>query len=138
MRATFAVITLLFAASSVAAATYKCQDAHGNWSEDACVGNAAPPEKPIAIDWADWTPRIGMTVEQFNDARDLYRSEASKYSFPDRLSGKGPAYNSWLGTSPEINRTTTARGTREQWVFRYGYSAKYLYFDDGVLVTIQD
>lgn len=36
MRATFAMITLLFAASSAQAATYKCQDAHGNWTEQAC------------------------------------------------------------------------------------------------------
>jgi len=39
------------------------------------------------------------------------------------------------GTPERINRTTTAAGTREQWV--YG-SGNYLYFDDGVLETIQN
>lgn len=39
------------------------------------------------------------------------------------------------GTPDDINRTTTAAGTREQWV--YGYSS-YLYFDNGVLTSIQN
>ena len=34
-----------------------------------------------------------------------------------------------------INLTTTASGVREQWVYP-GY--KNLYFEDGILVTIQD
>lgn len=38
------------------------------------------------------------------------------------------------GRPDKINRTTTATGVSEQWV--YGY--KYLYFEDGVLVTIQN
>ena len=33
-----------------------------------------------------------------------------------------------------VNRTTTALGTREQWV----YGGGYLYFDNGVLTTIQN
>ena len=41
---------------------------------------------------------------------------------------------SW-GKPYDINRTTTARGTREQWV--YG-ERRYLYFDNGVLTAIQD
>ncbi|MGP7815564.1 hypothetical protein ACTXGU_00220 [Niallia sp. 01092] len=41
------------------------------------------------------------------------------------------------GMPDHVNRTTTANGTDEQWV--YGeYSSKYLYFEDGVLTTIQD
>lgn len=41
---------------------------------------------------------------------------------------------SW-GKPYDINRTTTASGTREQWV--YG-DRRYLYFDNGVLTAIQD
>ena len=41
---------------------------------------------------------------------------------------------SW-GTPDDINRTTNALGTSEQWV--YGYSS-YLYFDDGVLTSISN
>jgi hypothetical protein len=39
---------------------------------------------------------------------------------------------SW-GEPSKINRTTTARGNNEQWV----YSNNYLYFENGVLTTIQ-
>lgn len=42
--------------------------------------------------------------------------------------------NGW-GRPKDINRTTTANGTNEQWVYD-GY--KYLYFEDGILTTIQD
>lgn len=40
---------------------------------------------------------------------------------------------SW-GTPDDINRTTTARGTDEQWV----YDSSYLYFEDGLLTSIQN
>lgn len=39
-----------------------------------------------------------------------------------------------IGYPQRINRTTSARGTREQWV----YHSRYLYFENGILVTIQD
>lgn len=39
-----------------------------------------------------------------------------------------------LGHPTRINRTTTALRVSEQWV----YSSRYLYFENGVLVTIQD
>lgn len=42
--------------------------------------------------------------------------------------------SSW-GRPEHVNTTTTARGTRQQWV--YG-SRGYLYFDDGVLTAIQN
>lgn len=41
---------------------------------------------------------------------------------------------SW-GRAYDVHRTTTASGTREQWV--YG-NRRYLYFDNGVLTAIQD
>ena len=41
---------------------------------------------------------------------------------------------SW-GIPEDINRTTTKYGTKEQWVYRNG---RYLYFEDNVLVSIQD
>ena len=39
-----------------------------------------------------------------------------------------------IGSPQRINRTTTMRGSREQWV----YHSRYLYFENGILVTIQD
>jgi len=38
------------------------------------------------------------------------------------------------GAPDEINRTMTARGTHEQWV----YSRGYLYFDNGILTAAQN
>jgi ABC-type enterochelin transport system substrate-binding protein len=40
------------------------------------------------------------------------------------------------GEPDDINRTITSYGTSEQWV--YSAYGKYLYFEDGILVTIQD
>lgn len=42
--------------------------------------------------------------------------------------------SSW-GRPEKVNRTTNARGVREQWVYGGG---NYLYFDDGVLRSIQN
>lgn len=45
---------------------------------------------------------------------------------------------SW-GTPGDVNRTTTAAGTHEQWVYRGdNYDDKYVYFENGILTTIQD
>ena len=41
--------------------------------------------------------------------------------------------SSW-GIPNKVNRTTSSRGVREQWV----YDGGYLYFEDGVLVSIQN
>ena len=56
------------------------------------------------------SPRIGMTMNQVVDQTN------------------------W-GAPRDRNRTTTAKGTREQWVYS---PRRYLYFENGVLVTIQD
>jgi len=42
--------------------------------------------------------------------------------------------SSW-GNPEDINKTTTASGVSEQWVYS---SNRYLYFEDGILTTIQD
>ena len=43
---------------------------------------------------------------------------------------------SW-GRPHDINRTVTAFGTQEQWVYGL-YGGPYLYFEDGKLTTVQD
>lgn len=48
---------------------------------------------------------------------------------------KTEAENSTWGKPKKINKTTTAYGVHEQWVYS-GY--KYLYFDDGILTSIQN
>lgn len=45
---------------------------------------------------------------------------------------------SW-GSPNDINRTIAANGTHEQWVYEgYNFDNSYLYFDDGILTTIQN
>lgn len=44
--------------------------------------------------------------------------------------------SSW-GKPDKINRTTNSYGVSEQWVYRYRVSG-YLYFDDGILTSIQN
>lgn len=48
---------------------------------------------------------------------------------------RGEAQKSTWGKPIDINKTTTKYGTHEQWVYD-GY--KYLYFEDGILTSIQD
>lgn len=55
------------------------------------------------------SPAIGMTAEQ--------------------------AEQTWWKRPERINRTQTARGTREQWVYSQG---RYLYFENGILTAITD
>jgi hypothetical protein len=49
------------------------------------------------------------------------------------MSQKQVLGSNW-GRPEHVNRTITARGVREQWV----YGRSYLYFEDGVLTTIQN
>jgi len=41
------------------------------------------------------------------------------------------------GKPHEINETTGTYGVHEQWVMSEGFKSDYLYFDDGILTTIQ-
>ena len=51
---------------------------------------------------------------------------------------KYAAQESW-GRPNDINKTTTSSGVREQWVYREkNYKNKYLYFENGILTTIQE
>lgn len=43
--------------------------------------------------------------------------------------------NSIWGEPREINKTTTKYGVREQWVY---YGNRYIYFEDGIVTTIQE
>jgi len=50
---------------------------------------------------------------------------------------KQEVYESSWGRPDKVNTTTTARAVREQWVYRNRGSG-YLYFEDGVLTSIQN
>lgn len=59
-----------------------------------------------------YEPEIGMTT---------YEVESSTFGIPD-----------------DINTTTTSSGTEEQWVYEIGVHTYYLYFENGILTTIQE
>lgn len=47
------------------------------------------------------------------------------------------AARAW-GEPSRVNRSTTARGKSEQWVYRDGHVTRYLYFTNGKLTAIYD
>lgn len=70
-----------------------------------------------------------------------YYYESNKMDFPERRKEpkigmtKSQVENSTWGKPNKINKTTTKYGIHEQWVYS---NYKYLYFDDGILTSIQD
>lgn len=112
----FANALLFVIPSAFQAAEYKCKDAAGNWSEQACPDYRARKEQEATAARKEQQrhqpPKIGMNADQ-----------VLQLDFP------------W-GKPDHVNRSTTKRGTREQWV--YG-GHRYLYFDEsGLLTSIQD
>lgn len=115
----------------VAAQTYKCKDKQGLWTEEACPdyeqrqiqkGRKLLEEK----NKREWTPRIGM---QASEVEKILKSPECR---------KTKAYK-WCGYWT-VNTAKTSHGSREQWVFKdaRGMPLWYLYFDNGILVTIQE
>ena len=44
-----------------------------------------------------------------------------------------------IGKPDVVNRTVSANGTSEQWIYRFSYSKdEYYYFENGKLTTWQD
>jgi len=123
-----ALLALPFGAQ---AHTYKCKDSRGEWTEEACPDyeqRKRQSAQKLLEEQArkNWTPRVGMAsdeVEKMLRSPDCHSTRAYK----------------WCG-SWKINRTKTAFGTREQRVFTNarGMPLYFLFFDNGVLVTIQD
>lgn len=113
------------------AQTYKCKDKQGQWTEEACPDyeqrKAAQAQKIISENnKKNWKPQVGMSA-----------TEVATF-LKDPACFKTSAYK-WCG-GWKVNSTTTARGNREQWVFKdaRGMPLHYLYFDNGTLTTIQE
>lgn len=125
------IFVLICLFNPVSAQTYKCKDKSGNWTEEACPDYEQQRQKKgqkILEEKArsNWAPQIGM---QSSEVEAMLKS-------PDCRSTR--AFK-WCGYW-KVNATKTARGTREQWVFSSvnGLPLYFLYFDNGVLVTIQE
>lgn len=70
----------------------------------------------------------------------LLQEEARQLALPEAAIGMTGAEveNGRRGFPDRINRTTTAAGTDEQWVYVTGERRSYLYFHNGVLVALQE
>ncbi|NCU66092.1 DUF4124 domain-containing protein [Acidovorax sp. 210-6] len=130
MRLIFCLFLVFFVASSNAH-TYKCKDKSGNWTEQACPDyeqrmqlEAQKAAQQTAL--RNWEPKIGMSADEI---RRVIKSEECRSTRAFK----------WCGYY-KINATKTVGGTREQWVFTNvnGMPLWYLYFNNGILVTIQD
>lgn len=68
------------------------------------------------------------------DGNNIYNDMPVKLKPSIGMSKKEAESSSW-GKPQKINKTTTANGVREQWVYD---NYDFLYFENGVLVAIQD
>ena len=92
----------------------------------------------------EWNPIENRIVETFLDDNDVsYYAYASKSTNPNDVIPETPRIGmtkaevrkSLWGEPEDINKTTTAYGTREQWVYS-GY--RYIYFENGIVTSIQE
>lgn len=131
MKITLLVGLIFFPIATACAATWRCIDADGHQYNSS---QSVPVDKCTALD-ADNGPNTAST-----DGRTNRPNEKSKRSNPKPggvfigMSTEEVRTVGW-GRPNSINRTTTAYGVREQWV--YG-GKNYLYFEDGFLKTIQN
>ena len=88
------------------------------------------PEKGRAFE--SLLPKLLAQAEQRKSSEHM--SQAKREGVAIGMT-KAEALASVWGRPKKINRTTTARGEAEQWV--YGDN-NYLYFDDGILTAIQN
>ena len=79
------------------------------------------------------TPGITNTYEKVSDTTVLPKIAAAKVK-PAIGMSESEVYNSTWGSPKKRNKTTTARGTREQWVYDDGY----IYLENGYVTAIQE
>jgi hypothetical protein len=75
-------------------------------------------------------PRLPKLIREFGEttARRIIKKEIW-IGMTDKMARES------IGRPNDINRTTSVYGVSEQWVYPNG---RYLYFEDGILTTIQD
>lgn len=122
------------------AETWRCVDSsgHGYTSSqsvpsDTCALVSADNPYASASNSRDGSSEAAPTARKPSQKR----SSSAKARRPGAYIGmsKDEALQSSWGRPESINRTINAAGTREQWV--YG-GHNYLYFDNGVLTSIQN
>lgn len=85
--------------------------------------------------------KINTKNKTISNDNKIYKYESADTNFPEKLKKptigmtKVQAENSTWGKPIRINKTTTSYGVHEQWVY---YGNRYLYFDNGLLTSIQE
>lgn len=85
-------------------------------------------------------PAADMTVSEL---REKYPNAENVVLYKIKNGNIAVGMTQWMvidawGKPNDINTTTTEYGSSEQWVYRTGsYDAKYVYFEDGKVETIQ-
>ena len=92
----------------------------------------------------EWNPIKNRVAEtRFEDQSISYYAYYSKSTNPDDVTPEIPRIGmsqaevrkSLWGGPKKINKTTTAYGTREQWVYS---GNRYIYFENGIVTSIQE
>lgn len=133
MKITLLIGLMVLPIATACAATWKCVDSTGHQYNSS---QSVPIDKCTVINSdeghvsavSDAIPSKGVAKEKKKKTKSTTGGVFIGMSTEEvRTVG-------W-GRPDSINRTTTARGTREQWV--YG-GRNYLYFEDGFLTKIQN
>jgi hypothetical protein len=107
------VTTWLVFASSAHAASYKCQDKNGKWTEEACTGALTPPE----------------VLRKAEEQKEL-SAELGPKPEPSMWDGSYRAVNQYLQEhahdpdSVKVDGCTSPMKTNKGWVVRCEYRAK--------------
>jgi hypothetical protein len=117
---TVACIALLTAAVTVQAETWRCVDPGGR-------SYKASQKVP--------SDRCKLVSKDSPYAGSVEPVIPTKPSPRPGMSQKDVLSNTSWGQPYDVHRTTTVRGVHEQWVY---YGSRYLYFENGVLTTIQE
>jgi hypothetical protein len=131
MKITLLVGLIFFPITTACAATWKCIDADGHQYNSS---QSVPVDKCKVLD-ADNGRNTAPTDAHTNRPKEkIKRFNPKPGGVFIGMSTEEVRTVGW-GRPNSINRTTTAYGVREQWV--YG-GKNYLYFEDGFLKTIQN
>lgn len=99
-------------------------------TDELLTGNKKISRNILAV--CDQNPKVKYGISDW----EWNKIQNKEYTF------LGMSYNGFKlaghGTPDKINRTTTAYGTHEQWVYRWSSGTDYYYFDNGRLTAWQD
>lgn len=93
----------------------------------------------LARDYPEKAKRYEKLLSTLNASADQERRDSSfrnRFTRTPRIgSTMQEVITTFWGHPSSVNKTTTVRGTSEQWVYDVG---RYLYFDNGILTAIQE